>query len=125
MKQVEVLSDAVLVEVEGKRQLCKAILFSAKGGYLVSYLDNNGVEIKVEPLYKSQFKDRVKAKDDIILVVSKYMDGEIKEIIGYTTDEKEAKKKVKELNKTVVKGESHHYTTEAIARISRKGSNDV
>lgn len=48
---------------------------------------------------------------------SKYMDGEIKFNEGYTTDEKEANKKVKELNNTVANGDSYSYTTEFIDKI--------
>lgn len=53
----------------------------------------------------------------VILVVSKYMDGEIRTIEGYATDEKEANKKVKELNNTVAKGDSYSYTTEFIDKV--------
>lgn len=53
----------------------------------------------------------------IILIVSKYRDGEIKSIEGYTTDEKEANKKVKELNNAVGEGESYSYVTEFIDKI--------
>lgn len=117
MRQIEVLSDAILVEISGKRQLCKAVLISARGGYLVSYLNKNGIEVKSEPLYKSQFKDRDKAKSSVILVVSRYMDGEIKEILGYATDEAEAQKRVKELNKAKQVGESHIYGIDCVSKL--------
>lgn len=54
----------------------------------------------------------------VILVVSKYMDGEIRNIEGYATEEKEANKKVKELNNTVTPSDSYHYTTEIVGKIS-------
>lgn len=114
MRQVEVLSEEVLVDINGKRQMCKAVLISARGGYLVSYLNKKGTEVKSEPLYKSQFKDRLKAQQTVILIVSKYLDGEIKEILGYETDEAEATKKVKELNKAKLVYETYTYSTEYV-----------
>ncbi len=116
MKQIKILSDATLIEIDGKRRLCQAILISARGGYLVSYLDKSGVEVKSEPFYKSQFKDTSK-EPEILLVVSTYQDGEIKEIVGYTTDEVGADKKVKELNNTVAKGDSYSYTKVWVAKL--------
>ncbi|HID0767978.1 TPA: hypothetical protein ACXDAZ_002507 [Clostridium botulinum] len=53
----------------------------------------------------------------ITLIVSKYLDGEIKSIEGYTIDKVEANKKVKELNYTVLKGKSYFYTTEEVEKI--------
>ena len=59
MKQIEVLEEEVLVKVDGKRIMCKAVLISDRGGHVVSYLVD-GVEVKSQPLYRSPFKDKVK-----------------------------------------------------------------
>lgn len=114
MRQVEVLSEEVLIDINGKRQLCKAVLLSARGGYLVSYLNKKGIEVKSEPLYKSQFKDRVKSQQTVILIVCKYFDGDIKDILGYATDEAEANKQVAELNKAKQENLSYRYDKEYV-----------
>lgn len=56
---LEVLAEEILVKVDGKRTICKAVLLSDKGGHVVSYLVD-GVEVKSQPLYRSPFKDKVK-----------------------------------------------------------------
>lgn len=48
----------------------------------------------------------------LIIVLSKYMDGEIKEIIGVAYNKEIAKIKVKELNNSVVKSDNYFYTHE-------------
>jgi hypothetical protein len=53
----------------------------------------------------------------VILVVSKYMDGEIRSIEGYATEERVANKRVEELNNTVAPSDSYHYTTEIVDKI--------
>lgn len=53
----------------------------------------------------------------IILIVSKYMDGEIRTIEGYAANEVDATKKVMELNNSVAKGDCYSYTTEFIDKI--------
>lgn len=52
------------------------------------------------------------------LIVSLYLDGEIKSIEGYVDDEKTAKKKVKELNYSVLDGESYQYFYEFIEKLN-------
>lgn len=55
----------------------------------------------------------------MILVVSKYLDGKIKTIEGYTTDQNEANRKAKELNETTPNPiiDTYYYTTEVIDKI--------
>lgn len=59
MSKLDILAEEILVKINGKRVLCKAVLLSDKGGHVVSYLVD-GVEVKSQPLYRSPFKDKVK-----------------------------------------------------------------
>lgn len=59
MSKLDVLAEEILIKVDGKRVLCKAVLLSDKGGHVVSYIAN-GAEVKSQPLYRSPFKDKVK-----------------------------------------------------------------
>lgn len=59
MSKLNVLAEEILVKVNGKRTMCKAVLLSDKGGHVVSYLVD-GVEVKSQPLYRSPFKAKVK-----------------------------------------------------------------
>lgn len=54
----------------------------------------------------------------MFLIVSLYLDGEIKSIEGYVVDEKTAKQKVKELNYSVVNGESYQYSYEIVEKLN-------
>jgi hypothetical protein len=59
MSKLNILADEILVKVNGKRTMCKAVLLSDRGGHIVSYLID-GVEVKSQPLYRSPFKAKVK-----------------------------------------------------------------
>lgn len=60
MSKLNVLAEEILIKVDGKRTMCKAVLLSDRGGHVVSYLDKEGVELKSQPLYRSPFKAKVK-----------------------------------------------------------------
>jgi|GEM_PF-945824 len=59
MSNLDILAEEILVKVNGKRTMCKAVLISDKGGHVVSYWVD-GVEVKSQPLYRSPFKAKVK-----------------------------------------------------------------
>lgn len=53
----------------------------------------------------------------VILIVKKYLDGEIESILGYVTDDKVANSRVKELNDTIGVGDNFFYTTEFVDEV--------
>ena len=75
-------------------------------------------DIKERLSYNYKYlEEKSEFNDDIFIVIKKYLDGEVSDIIGYTTDEKTAKSQVKKLHDTTVEGEFYCFDYSPIDKL--------